>query len=416
MKRFVHCMMAALILAGCSQNDVQYYRSGIGTELSYARLPAQTRILEDYVQLICQQAGSSSCDMDWNLFVQAGMNDIDQRCDAYLAWLDDRRRSNDTIMGQINVTEGTTQTILLAAQASSLAIGVVGAAFGFARNTFNNINSRLLTEVNHSTVQAIVLTTQTRFRTELQNHAIGSRPNAIYALRQYLRICMPFTIETEINNTLTTLATGGPRALEVQGRIPLIATETIGASAPVLPRQVVVERKYIVQPPEPLYGTILVESVGPFSESYVANVLDNICVPAEEIVKVDKKTSARIKAYQQYLKLRGGEPETEITGKLTARELQLANESTGCASESYSNFYERQTFPRGINTSDVIDLLNVALPDGNKIATNATIGEVRSRIAEVRKAVDADLTMRDADLSDQLTFDLVLALGRRAEP
>src|SRR5690606_24064523 len=103
--------------------------------------------------LICQQAGSPTCDMDWNLFVQAGMNDIDQRCDGYLAWLDDRRRSNDTILGQINITEGTTQTILLATEASALAIGAVGAAFGFARNTFSNINSRLLTEVNHSTVQ-----------------------------------------------------------------------------------------------------------------------------------------------------------------------------------------------------------------------------------------------------------------------
>jgi hypothetical protein len=412
MKRFVHCMMAALILAGCSQNDVQYYRSGIGTELSYSRLPDQTRILEDYVQLICRQAGSASCDMDWNLFVQAGMNDIDQRCDAYLAWLDDRRRSNDTVVGQINITEGTTQTILLATQASALAIGVVGAAFGFARNTFNNINARLLTEINHSTVQAIVLTTQTRFRTELQQHTIASRPDAIYALRQYLRICMPFTIETEINNTLTTLATGGPRALEVQGRVPLIATNTLGASAPVTPRQVVVKRIYEPKPPTPLYGTILDGPVESFSEGYVANVLDNICVPATEIVKVDKKTSARIKAYQQYLKLRAGETDTEITGKLTARELELANEYTGCASQSYSNYYERVTFPNGI-LPDVIELLNVALPDGNKIAANATIADVRSRIGEARKAVDADLTLRDAELSDQLTPDLVLALEKK---
>lgn len=413
MKRFVHFVMAALILAGCSQNGVQYYRSGIGTELSYARLPAQTRILEDYVQLICQQAGSPTCDMDWNLFVQAGMNDIDQRCDGYLAWLDDRRRSNDTILGQINITEGTTQTILLATEASALAIGAVGAAFGFARNTFSNINSRLLTEVNHSTVQAIVLTTQTRFRTEILKHTIGSRPDAIYALRQYLRICMPFTIETEINNTLTILATGGTRALEVQGRVPLIATNTLGASAPVAPRQVVEKRIYVPTSPEPLYGSVLVGPVENFSEGYVANVLDNICVPATEIVKVDNKTSARIKAYQQFLKLRGGEPETEITGKLTTRELQLATEYGGCASQAFSNYYERATFPKGINTADVIELLNFVLPEGNKIAAAASIAEVRSRIADARKAVDADLTLRDAELSDQLTFDLVLALEKR---
>ena len=55
---------------------------------------------------------------------------------------------------------------------------------------------------------------------------VTSRPAAIYVLRSYLRLCMPMTIETEVNNTATTVARGGPDALMTSP--PLISASNAG--------------------------------------------------------------------------------------------------------------------------------------------------------------------------------------------
>jgi hypothetical protein len=79
----------------------------------------------------------------------------------------------------------------------------VGIAFGLAADTFTNISSRLLLEVNHSTVQSVVLGYQADFRAKNLKVIIDNRPAAIYLLRSYLRLCMPYSIETSIKNTVT---------------------------------------------------------------------------------------------------------------------------------------------------------------------------------------------------------------------
>jgi len=74
-----------------------------------------TALLNQYIGHICKQAGlelipdqpAATCSdrsfaqAQWVQFVKAGMNDIDQRCDAYLAWLDNRRRSAEPLLRQI---------------------------------------------------------------------------------------------------------------------------------------------------------------------------------------------------------------------------------------------------------------------------------------------------------------------------
>ncbi|MBZ9814755.1 hypothetical protein [Mesorhizobium sp. CA7] len=402
---------AFLFITGCSQSDTQFSRHGIGTELGYAGLPSQTQLQDEYVRHICRQAGSAGCSLDWNTFVQAGLNDIDQRCDAYLAWLDERRRTKGPILQQIGDTQSATDAILLATKVSSVAIGIVGTAFGFARDTFNNVNSSLLLEVNHSTVQAIVLSNQTRFRTELRGKSVSTRPEALYALRQYLRICMPFTIETEINNTLTTLASGGPQALEDSD--PLIATDVIGA--PVAPRMIVVPRKYAPEPPPSGYALILSNPGNGLGAAYVRRVLGKLCVPPDEIEHVSARTKARILAYQQWRQALAGDKTTKLTGRLTDRELTLANSEAQCDSARFANYYEEVTFPSGINDPGLVEMMNVLLGAGRKLTEGATQADVRSRIVELRSSLAGDLALKDPELVNQLTWDLVQAITKRAQ-
>ena len=98
--------------------------------------------------------------------------------------------------------------------ASANPITLAGLAFGLAANTFTNINSRLLLEVDKTTVQTLVLRRRSDYRLQLQNIRVDSRPATIHALRSYLSICTPFTIETDINSTITVFQVGGPGALD----------------------------------------------------------------------------------------------------------------------------------------------------------------------------------------------------------
>lgn len=232
-RRMAAGLMLALAVSGCQPSlDGRYMREGAGTTLAWEGLGEATRLQENYIGYICQQAGlaggAGPCvpldGRDWTIFVQAGLNDIDVRCDAYLAWLDDKRRSTAPILQELSDLRTAATAIMAVTGAGVDAIAIAGAAFGLASNTFTNLRSRLVLEVNHSTVQAVVLSAQNRLRTEILAARIDNRPAALHALRQYLRACMPFTIETEINTTITAFERGDAPALVY--RRPLLDATT----------------------------------------------------------------------------------------------------------------------------------------------------------------------------------------------
>src|SRR5687767_11685349 len=174
-----------LAVTGCNlAGEGLYFREGIGTGLSRPELGEATQIQDLYIAHICQQAGLPICDdvtmnpQAWSLFVQAGMNDIDLRCDAYLAWLDNRKRSATPVLNQLAAMNTAAQAIMHATGSGAAAITIVGVAFGLAADTFTNVTSRLLLEVNQSTVQSVVIGHQTRFRVETARVLVRSRPMA----------------------------------------------------------------------------------------------------------------------------------------------------------------------------------------------------------------------------------------------
>jgi hypothetical protein len=248
--QLVVCVAIAGMIAGCSASDINYFRQGIGTDVYSSELPNVTALNSAYVALICRQAGlaneGETCDTPmlgryWATFVQAGMNDIDRRCDAYLAWLDDRKRSQTPVLNELHALSAATIGIMNAAGVGANPITIVGLAFGLAADTFTNVQSRLVLEANHSTVQAVVLDNQSQYRREVISKVVDNKPAAIYLLRGYLRICMPFSIETSINDTLTVYHRSGAGALTQPGifqRPALIpsASQALRQSIPSGPR------------------------------------------------------------------------------------------------------------------------------------------------------------------------------------
>jgi hypothetical protein len=237
----------AVLLCGCDTLDNRYTREGIGTEFYTAEVADAARLQDFYVGYICQQAGLSvdqvgtalvcrepSVSRVWEIFVQAGMNDIDRRCDGYLTWLDNKRRNVGPIHQQILDSEAATLAIIAATAVDpTKAIAVVAAAFGLAAHSFTNFNSRFLFEVEKSTVQSVVLTRQQKYRETLPI-VIDNRPAAIYALRQYLRLCMPMTIETQINTTVKLFERGGTVALNQAAAHPMIDARTVSTATAVM--------------------------------------------------------------------------------------------------------------------------------------------------------------------------------------
>ena len=159
------------------------------------------------------------------LFVQTGMNGIDAlrlvpfRSDA-------KRRKSTAVRKKLSETGTATEAILAYTAAGPTAIAIVGTAFGFATATFTNVTSRLLLQVDQSTVQTVVLTRQNQFRQDLPR-LIDNRAAAIYALRSYLRLCMPMTIETQINTTVKLFERGGVPAMREAQANPMIDAQTV---------------------------------------------------------------------------------------------------------------------------------------------------------------------------------------------
>lgn len=197
------CAGVLLATAGCNLvTERTYFTEGAGVDLYTADREKQIELQREYIAFVCEQAGPTVCPTgNWTVFVQAGMNDIDLRCDGFLTWLDARRRDKEPVLSEINAISTATHAIMTVTGADPKSLDIVMAAFGLASATYTNWNSRLLISVNQSTVQTVVYAAQTDFRQKINGYVVPDQPAAIYLLRSYLRTCMPTTIEAEINST-----------------------------------------------------------------------------------------------------------------------------------------------------------------------------------------------------------------------
>lgn len=225
------CVWLAMLVSGCDPaRDFRYARDGIGTDLYWDGLPTATQLQDVYLANICAQAISPtarsvdtiSCDglslksRDWALLVQAGMNDIDLRCDGYLSWLHDKRSSREPILKELAVLGGAAAAILKITGAGATPIALTAIAFGLSADSFTNADLRILNGVDYTTVQSVVRDNRTQFRIKNLDLVIDNRPAAIYVLRNYLSLCVPASIEMSINNTLNVYHRGGPDALRIE--------------------------------------------------------------------------------------------------------------------------------------------------------------------------------------------------------
>jgi hypothetical protein len=281
----------SLLTAGCNTVEERLIEQGIGTELPAVDIAESTRKLNDYLFYLCDQAGIATTavvdglaspvacgtngPVGWTPIVKAGFNDIDRRCDSYLAWLNSRRRNQAAILNQIHDTRTFTEALLFTTGVSAAPITIAGLAFGLASNTFTNYYSRLLFEVEKSTVGVVVREKRLEYRAKF-NMLVTNQPDAVHLLREYLLVCTPFYFEDLVNQrTRDSVAGNVPADVNDADQIrrSVVAGSLIG-SIPKTPRDP------LPKPPvnEKMIGGAN-DTERALSKAFGQTIQANLCVP-----------------------------------------------------------------------------------------------------------------------------------------
>jgi hypothetical protein len=357
---------------------------------------------------------------EWAAFVQAGMNDIDRRCDAYLTWLDNKRRWREPVLSEFVAASAATAAILGLTGVGAAPIAIVGTAFGFAKESFVNLQSRLLTEIDHSVVQAVVLGNQSVYRNDVARLVVDNRPAAIYLLRGYLRLCMPMSIEMHINNTMTVFQRGGAPALGANRPIleqvpvvakPVVARTIVTNGAPLTPTERIKENVRIEQPRNALYSQFIVGyNPNIHNEFLVTSALRALCVPAGDFMTIPRIVHL-IDVYEQLVY----EGASAVDLKRQDHKLDTGEISTlagsGPCDPQFRNYYERMKLRTPNQVMTLISGLN-RVPGGPQIIGN-TLQSARAKIAFVRDKFFKEGAIKATSsraLEDEVTVELVDAL------
>lgn len=398
-------VVAATALAGCQDGEQNYLTNGIGSELTAPGLVRTESLQNQYFSYLCRQATSqsyapnASCQVDsWNLVVQQGMNDIDRRCDAYLQWLDNRKRSKGPWISQIGDTAAATSAILGQVNAGTKAITIVGQAFQLLTKSVENYHSRLLLEIESSTINSIVLRGRYDFRRYIQEQRIqfNTKPDAEHALRSYTRLCLPFAIEAKVNDFSTMGAQGEmPRAGGSFGDLPIVGTITSNAT--------------VFKPDRG-------QSAGNDKtlKKIAVAIQKALCVPPDG--KIGPRTVEGIRAYQ-YTQKQAETGELSPNGESAIMNTFGASQPKPFAEcdPQFSNFLERNIFQNDPANAAALaqlrdDLSALAEKHGAtvEILDADTLTMLRPKIAEIKRKIGGD-AFRSGDkafLNTEFTPDL----------
>lgn len=403
----------AMIAASCMPwEENRLIEKGIGTNLHTPDISQQSQLLDQYLRFMCVEAGFATlspegeplCNVNelsprqWTVLVRAGFNDVDRRCDSYLAWLNSKRRSNTAISTQLNQLGTATAAIMSIAGASRDPISLAAVAFGLAADTFNNFYSRLLLEVESSTVELIVSKNRQEFRKDLNNTMVHFRPDALHILRSYLLICTPHVIENNINIRSRFSVAGNITAPQDSygtdiSRSTLSRSGLMSRSAPVQARQPVSRTRYR-KPVKDLEE----QRIG---SATLRRVQAALCVPQSG--QNDVRTQQGVRIWETLALASSPPPGAAQNEKLDGAEADLLITVPACGA-GLRNFQERDIFsnkvePRTLATLKTL-MLNKASSLGDAVQLNlpetvTSIDQLRPSIAQLKSAMGIAETAPD---------------------
>lgn len=218
---FIACVWA---LGGCRNSKI------VGADLHTDDIAQETVQIETYFGQLCVRARVATpykpnylvlagetipentpwCALppmspNWILVVEAGINDINRRCDHYLEWLHKVSRRIRAKKRFLNASSVLTFGLMGNYAASRESLATVALAFGFAQDVLDIRRSRVLLDLDLATVRDVVQEAQILYIKDVAKNAQVKRATQAEAvLREYLNLCLPGTIEHQVNKAVQT--------------------------------------------------------------------------------------------------------------------------------------------------------------------------------------------------------------------
>ncbi len=413
----VLALSLAALASACQSPSSQYLMNGIGASLPAPDMDRALKLQNAYFNFLCRQAGlvenpfgsePGNCSVQardeggWSLIVRQGMNDIDRRCDAYLEWLDNKQRSKGPLLAQVRDVQETVKGVMFAIDpGSTAALQIVSLAFGLVNRSIENYNSRLIMAVEPSTRNSVVLNALRRFREQVRDEKLSfsSRPDAEYALREYMRRCLPFAIEAQIND-LSTLGSQGisPESARTIFEAPVgLGTDfSAKVSSPLTPTDLKPDR-----PPRKFGQGAVSDTEKRVSETELKSFQRILCVPDDGVY--GKITRANILLFQ--LVAGNREQAKSSPGVLNKKDVNILRQQSPCRA-SFKNYYEDK---RISDPATIMEIAKALKKDFPEIDENASISDLRPFIASKRKKLNLD-NGPGGFFTDQITPELTNAI------
>lgn len=152
---------------------------------------------------------------DWYTVIMTGFNVVDDACTTYIddLWILERRKARN---GALIAATGAAVSGIVAANAnpSAITLAILAQAFGLAAAFNTAISDSYLYTQNAATIKKLVRKTTEAYRTDLAKkvlppedevtYPIGSPGAAYHHMREYLALCLPPTIQAQIEDLVAT--------------------------------------------------------------------------------------------------------------------------------------------------------------------------------------------------------------------
>jgi hypothetical protein len=179
--------------------------------------------------------------MGWYSVTMVGFNVVDDACMTYVddLWILERRKARN---GALIAATGAAVAGIIAANShqSATTLAILAQAFGLAAAFNTAISDSYLYTQNAATIKKLIRKTTEAYRTDYAKHIgdqewsypMGSASAAYHHMREYLALCLPPTIQAQIED-LVANAKATPENSPADRQLA-VAKAAVAANAPVL--------------------------------------------------------------------------------------------------------------------------------------------------------------------------------------
>lgn len=193
------CIVAASVVAltGCAGVTPQLVSPTLDGD-AVARSVTEHQKLIGALQADAEVMGYASA--DWYEVALAGFNYVDDQCAVYFDSLFAFNRRTSATKSALSAFGQTTNAILEITGAASATMAIIAQAFGLASAMTDVVAGTFLYELPPANTKKFVEKVMGAYKKKAadERHSIDSRASAYSAVRGYLNLCLPVTIEGQL--------------------------------------------------------------------------------------------------------------------------------------------------------------------------------------------------------------------------